>query len=246
MIQEHFKIHQYALGPWDNLMYLLEDTATKECAVIDPAWDVTVIKSEIEKRGLKPTHCLITHNHYDHVNMIEPLQADFPGLPVYMSGIEVDWSDYKNSNLVRTAHGDEITIGKNLVVKVLDTPGHSPGSVSFQVGDSLLTGDAVFIDSCGRADFEGGDPKVLYKTINWIADNLPNETRFYPGHGSLDKGSDTLANQKKSNPYFVFDNYQDFEAKRMDGYTPGSPMPSVSPEWKEKVSALREKAAARS
>ena len=239
MSQENFVIHQYALGPWDNLMYLLEDTATKECAVIDPAWDVTVIQSEIEKRGLKPTHCLITHKHYDHVNMIEPLQACYPNLPVYMSGTEIDWSNYENPKLVRIAHDEEISIGKNLKVKVLNTPGHSPGSVSFHVGHNLLTGDAVFIDSCGRADFDGGDPRVLYQTINWIADNLSDETVIYPGHGSLEKGSDSLANQKKNNPYFVFDNYEDFEAKRMDGYSPGSPLPTVSPEWKKKVEELR-------
>jgi len=239
MSNEQYTIHQYALGPWDNLMYLLEDDATKECAVVDPAWDINVIDEQIKKRGLKPTHCLITHNHYDHVNMLDPLLARYPDIPVYMLDVEIDWSKFKNPNLVRVSAGDTIKIGKNLEIKTIHTPGHSPGSMSFHIGDNLLTGDAVFIDSCGRADFEGGDPKVLYETINWIADNLPDETVFYPGHGSLERGSDTLASQKKNNPYFVFDNYEDFEAKRMDGYSPGSPLPTVSPEWKKKVESLQ-------
>ena len=234
-----FTIHQYALGPWDNLMYLLEDTATKECAVVDPAWDIEVILSEVEKRGLKPTHCLITHNHYDHVNMLEPLLARFPKMPVYMLDVEIDWSNFSCANLVRVSAGDTIRIGQNLEVGTIHTPGHSPGSVSFHIGDNLLTGDAVFIDSCGRADFDGGDPAILYKTINWLADNLSDETLIFPGHGSLERGSDTLANQKKNNPYFVFDNYADFEAKRMEGYAPGSPLPTVSPEWLEKVNSLQ-------
>lgn len=235
MSEENFTIHQYALGPWDNLMYLLEDNSTHNCAVVDPAWDIEAIVKEIEKRGLTPTHCLITHNHYDHVNMLFPLLARYPDIPVYMLDIEIDWSKFSCDNLVRVSAGDTIEIGDNLKVKTIHTPGHSPGSMSLHLGNSLLTGDAVFIDSCGRADFVGGDPKVLYKTINWLADNLPEDTVFYPGHGSLERGSDTLANQKKNNPYFVFDNYEDFEAKRMDGYSPGSPMPSVSPEWEKKV-----------
>lgn len=239
MTEKDFTIHQYSLGPWDNLMYLLEDTATQECAVIDPAWDIDVIVQEIEQRGLKPTHCLITHNHYDHVNMIEPLLARYPGLPVYMLDVEIDWSKFECKNLKRISAGDKIRIGAKLEVGTIHTPGHSPGSVSYTVGKAMLTGDAVFIDSCGRADFVGGDPKVLYKTINWIADNLPDDTVIYPGHGSLERGSDTLANQKKNNPYFVFETYEEFEAKRMDGYSPGSAMPAVSPEWAQKVESLQ-------
>lgn len=239
MSPEQFTIHQYSLGPWDNLMYLLEDNATRNCAVVDPAWDIEVIVQEIEKRGLIPTHCLITHNHYDHINMLAPLLLRYPEISVFMLDIEIDWSGFDCRNLVRVTAGDSIEIGKNLKIKTIHTPGHSPGSMSFHFGDNLLTGDAVFIDSCGRADFEGGDPRALYQTINWLADNLPDHTVIYPGHGSVQRGSDTLANQKKSNPYFVFDNYPDFEAKRMDGYTPGSSMPAVSDEWARRVEELQ-------
>lgn len=220
-------------------MYLIEDNATKNCAVVDPAWDIEAILAEVEKRGLTPTHCLITHNHYDHVNMIEPLLARFPEIPVYMLDIEIDFYKFNCKNLKRVSAGETISIGEGWEVKTIHTPGHSPGSMSFHIGHALLTGDAVFIDSCGRADFVGGDCRTLYETINWIADNLPDETVIYPGHGSLEKGSSTLAEQKKNNPYFVFDNYEDFESKRMDGYSPGSPLPAVSDEWKAKVEALQ-------
>lgn len=239
MSQKPYTIHQYTLGPWDNLMYLLEDNATHHCAVVDPAWDIDVIDRQIKDLGLKPTHCLITHNHYDHVNMIEPLLARYPDLPVYMLDIEVDWSNYKNKNLVRVSPGDVMTVGENLKIKSLHTPGHSPGSQSFHFDNNLLTGDAVFINSCGRADFVGGDCRALYETINRIADNLPDETVIYPGHGSLEKGSDTLASQKRNNPYFLFETYEEFEAKRMDGYSPGSSMPAVDPEWEQRVKELQ-------
>ena len=62
---------------------------------------------------------------------------------------------------------------------------------------------------------------------------------FYPGHGSLENGCATLADQKVNNPYFVFKTYEEFEAKRMDGYSPGSSMPAVSPEWDQKVKELQ-------
>lgn len=239
MAEEKFTIHQYELGPWDNLMYLLEDDETKECAIVDPAWDINVILDEVKKRGVKPTHCLITHNHYDHVNMIEPLLARHPGLPVYMLDVEIDWSDFRCANLVRVSAGDIIEIGKNIKIKVVHTPGHSPGSMSFHLGDALLTGDAVFINSCGRSDFVGGDTRTLYETIGWIRDNMPDQTMIYPGHGSLEKGCASIADQKVNNPYFRFKTFEEFEAMRMDGRTPGSPMPEVSPEWQQKVESLQ-------
>ncbi len=235
MSQKNFTIHQYTLGPWNNLMYLLEDTATKKCAVVDPAWEIDGIIQEIEKRGVTPSACLLTHSHYDHINMVRPLLARYPGIPVYMLDVEIDWSNFSCENLQRVSAGDVIEIGDHVKVKTFHTPGHSPGSMALHLGENLLTGDAVFLDSCGRADIDGGDPKALYQTINWLADNLPDETVFYPGHGTLERGSDTLANQKKTNPYFVFDTYQDFEAKRMEGTSPGAKFPSPDPEWAEKV-----------
>lgn len=239
MSKDQITIHQYNLGPWDNFQYLLEDNETRECAVVDPAWDINVIVEEIQKRDLKPTHCLITHNHFDHVNMLDALLARYPEIQVYMLDIEVDYYNFTCPNLNSVSVGETIKIGNNLEIKPIHTPGHSPGSMSLHFGNNLLTGDAVFIDSCGRADFVGGDCPTLYRTINWLADNLPDETVFYPGHGSMERGSDTLGNQKKTNPYFVFDNYEDFEAKRMDGYTPGSLMPDISDEWKEKIASLQ-------
>ncbi len=239
MSEQPFVLHQYALGPWDNLMYLIEDCQSKDCAVVDPAWDIEVILQEVRQRNLTPSTCLITHNHYDHVNMLDPLLAHHPEIQVYMLDIEIDWSNFSCRNLNRVQAGDTITIGTKTQVKALHTPGHSPGSMSLHLGDSLLTGDAVFIDSCGRADFVGGDCPTLYRTINWIADNLPDQTVIYPGHGSLERGSDTLGNQKKTNPYFVFKTYEEFEAKRMHGCSPGSAMPTVSPEWQAKVESLQ-------
>ena len=236
---DKFTIHQYELGPWDNLMYLLEDNATKECAVVDPAWDIEVILSQLEERQLTPTLCLITHNHYDHVNMLEPLLARYPQLPVYMLDVEIDWSNFSCQNLVRVSAGDTIRIGEGTEVQTFHTPGHSPGSMSLLLGKALLTGDALFIDSCGRSDFDGGDTATLYKTICWFRDELDEDIVVYPGHGSLKRGSDTIASQRKNNVYFLCQNYEEFEAKRMEGRTPGSPLPAVSPEWKEKVASLQ-------
>lgn len=239
METNHAIIHQYELGPWDNLMYLIEDKATKECAVVDPAWDINVIEVQIKERGLRPTHCLITHNHYDHVNMLEPLLERYPDLKVTMLDIEIDWSNFNCRNLVRLSAGDTITIGAKTEVQTHHTPGHSPGSLSYQIGKALLTGDALFINSCGRSDFVGGDTRTLYKTIRWFADTMPDDIVVFPGHGTLEKGSDTMANQRKNNPYMLFESYEEFEAMRMDGRTPGSPMPEVSAEWEARVEGMQ-------
>ena len=239
MQTEHSILHQYELGPWDNLMYLIEDKQTSECAVIDPAWDINVIEQQIKDRGLKPTHCVITHNHYDHVNMLEPLLARYPEIKVFMLDVEIDWSNFQCKNLVRVSAGDTIKIGANTLLETYHTPGHSPGSMSLQLDKALLTGDALFINSCGRSDFVGGDTRTLYKTINWFADTFADDIVCFPGHGSLENGSATMESQRKNNPYMLFETYEEFEAMRMDGRTPGSPMPEVSEEWKAKVESLQ-------
>ena len=94
MAEEGIFVHQFELGPWDNFIYLIGDKATRECAVVDPAWHASTILAEAEKLDVKITHMLCTHSHFDHVNRVDEL-LDATDAQVHMLGLEIDHGDFK-------------------------------------------------------------------------------------------------------------------------------------------------------
>ena len=222
-------VHQFELGPWDNFIYLLGDRATRTCAVVDPAWDAATILREAERLDLKITDILCTHSHFDHVDQVDPLLAEVDAR-VHMLNGEVEFSGFRCENLVKAAPGDKVRIGDHLEVTMVHTPGHTPGSTSYRIRDALVTGDTLFIDGCGRCDFVGGDPAVMYETLQKLVQNLPEDTVLYPGHNYGATPTATVDRQLESNPYLRHATVADFVAHRMDGKTPNSALPP-RPDW---------------
>ena len=99
---------------------------------------------------------------------------------------------------VRVAEGDRFAIGA-FVLEVRETPGHTPESLSFVLGDRVFTGDALLIGSCGRTDFQGGDAGALYDGIHARLFTLPDETRVFPAHDYKGHTSSTIGEEKRSN-----------------------------------------------
>ncbi|MGE0487868.1 MAG: MBL fold metallo-hydrolase [Vulcanimicrobiota bacterium] len=232
-------IHQFELGPWDNFIYLIGDRSSRSCMVVDPAWELQPILDEAARLEVEIAGVLCTHSHFDHVNMVDPLlkQKD---IPVHMLDKEVDWSGFRCENLTRHASGEKITLGKHLEVTMVHTPGHTPGSVSYWVnGQSLVTGDTLFINGCGRCDFVGGDPEQMFYTLRGLVEKLPEATNMYPGHNYGEVTVATLDEQLKTNPYLKLPTVEDFVAHRMDGRKPNAPFPAVDPEWLDKVEKQR-------
>lgn len=227
-------IHQFEVGPWDNFVYFVGDRKSRSCLVVDPAWDLDVITSEAEKIDIEIDGILCTHSHFDHVNMVDPLLAR-RDIPVYMLDKEIEWSGFKCENLKSIRPGEDLQHGQHLAVKFLHTPGHTPGSASFLVDDSLITGDTLFINGCGRCDFVGGDPETMYYTLTELVEKLEKSTNMYPGHNYGDVTVATLSEQLETNLYLKQPTLEDFVSHRMQGKTPNSPFPVVSPEWKKRV-----------
>ncbi|ACY18215.1 MBL fold metallo-hydrolase [Haliangium ochraceum] len=230
MATEGIFVHQFALGPWDNFLYFIGDKATRTCAVVDPAWDARSILDEAAKLDVSITHMLCTHSHFDHVDQVEPLLAEIDA-QVHMLGEEIDFSGFRCENLVRHSPGDSLTIGKHAEILMMHTPGHTPGSVSYRLPDSVVTGDTLFVEGCGRCDFIGGDPELMYATLHGLVDKLPGQTVVYPGHDYGSAPHSTLTAELENNPYFKKPTLAEFVAHRMDGKTPGSPLPP-KPDWK--------------
>jgi len=190
--------------------YILGCEKTKEAVVIDPGGNVEDIKEIIDNYNLKVKYILITHGHFDHTGGLKKLKELTGGLICIhkedefllkdgvahgmMFGIYIDNPPPADKFI---AHGEYLEFGQ-YKIKVIHTPGHSPGSVSYHIEDKVFTGDILFADSIGRTDLPGGDYELLINTVKMQLFNLPDVTSVYPGHGP----STTIGEEIKFNPFF--------------------------------------------
>ncbi len=220
-------IHQLLLGPWDNFVYFVGDRATRKVAVVDPAWHAPSILREAERLDVEIAAILCTHAHWDHVNKVEALLA-VRDVPVHMLAPEVEFWGYRCENLVASRPGDRVRIGQDLEITMVHTPGHTPGSCSYQLqhGDvpkpALVTGDTLFVNGCGRCDFVGGDPEVMFATLHKLLHGLPGDAALWPGHHYGPTPSSTVDEQLANNPWMKHATVADFVAHRMAGKTPNT------------------------
>ncbi len=212
---------QLELGPMQNYVYLVGDPNTREAAVIDAAWDIDGILRIAEADGYKITKDLVTHFHQDHVggNLFghqiagaAELVARAP-VKAYLHKADAEFvprlTGLSVSDIVPVEGGDEIEVGK-LKVKFVHTPGHTPGSQCFLVGNALVSGDTLFIGSCGRVDLPGSNPEDMYRSLTQVLGALPDDTILYPGHNYADRPRSTIGDEKRTNMMMRFRNLKDF------------------------------------
>ncbi len=211
---------QLEVGPMQNYVYLLGDPTTHEAAVVDAAWDVDAILKLAETEGYRVTKNLVTHFHPDHlggdlmghqIRGAAELVAKTPA-KVYIHKAELPFvhrlTGLSPSDVVPVEGGDEVAIG-GFKVKFVHTPGHTPGSQCVLVGNALVSGDTLFIGSCGRVDLPGSNPEEMYRSLQTLA-SLPEETVLYPGHNYADRPKSTIGDEKRANMMLRFRNLQDF------------------------------------
>jgi len=214
MTDSGFKIHALELGPMLNFVYLIEDIATRRTAVVDPAWDAHAIIAESEKLDLKITDILLTHSHHDHINGIEGiLEHSHAEMHLLKPEFEFWGSDIAKPCLHHG--GDDIALGESQI-KVLHTPGHTPGSACYQLGNEIITGDTLFVFGCGRCDLSGGNPQQMFETLKQMKLELPDDMLIHPGHNYSVKKTCTLAEQVEGNPFMHYDDEAEFINYRMD------------------------------
>ncbi|MBI3456469.1 MAG: MBL fold metallo-hydrolase [Candidatus Rokubacteria bacterium] len=203
-------LKQMELGPMQNFVYLVGDREAGECLVVDPAWEIDTIVRTAEADGMTITGALITHTHPDHVGG-HLFGMDIPGVEdllervpakLYVHTAEREFLRGFGSDLVRVEAGTELTVGR-LTVTFIHTPGHTPGSQCFYVDDRLISGDTLFIGSCGRTDLPGGDPEQLHLSLTQRLAKLPDETILLPGHNYGGPAS-TIGDEKRQNPFMRF------------------------------------------
>ncbi len=204
---------QTEVGPMQNFVYFLGSKDHEDILVVDPGWESPQISKLAQEQGKKISGILCTHHHFDHVNGIEDLLKEHD-VPVYMLDKEIDFYNWSCENLKRVSAGDTLNVGRESI-KILHTPGHTKGSASYLFNHWLVTGDTLFINGCGRCDLLGGDPETMYETLSQLVNNLSSDTIVLPGHDYGPQKTDSLEQQKKTNPYLKFDSLKGFLGHRM-------------------------------
>lgn len=207
------RIHALELGPMENFIYLIEDIASRQTAVVDPAWDVKAIIGRANDLDLNITDILLTHSHHDHINGIEELLNNRLAR-VHLLKPEYEFWSHELEKPVLHHGGDVIPVG-DTEIRMLHTPGHTPGSVCYQVGDELITGDTLFIYGCGRCDMHGGNPQQMFNTLKDMKKKLDPGMVIHPGHNYSEVETSTLQEQLEGNPFLHFEDRDEFVHYRM-------------------------------
>lgn len=190
-------INTYVAGPVQANNYLIIDETSKEAILIDCSDYVEEIIDYVKKNNLKVKYILLTHGHFDHVLGINRMN-EVLGAKVYVH--EGDKEQVVNTRAVMTMFGlptegvenpkitatlsdaGELTLG-NQVIKVIETPGHTPGGVCYLIGDCLFSGDTLFHGTIGRTDLPGGSFQQIKHSVKDILFALDENIKVYPGHG---------------------------------------------------------------
>jgi hydroxyacylglutathione hydrolase len=180
------------MGEYPVNCYLLRCKATGETAVVDTGANPKIIIDKALKIGVRPSMILLTHAHPDHAGGLGELDRAFD-CPTYIDHKEPKPKGSRNFKVVKD--GDEFTLGK-LLIRCIETPGHTSGGVSYLINQTLLSGDVIFAGSMGRANSSWNE---LFNSITQKVLCLPDATGIFPGHGP----ATTVKQEKEHNPFFI-------------------------------------------
>lgn len=173
---EAIEIIRMELGPWGTNAYVVVCHATDECLLVDAPGEADKILTQLT--GTKPKYIVITHSHIDHIGALEELKSKLK-IPVAVHPADASGLQLKPD--MELKDGNALKIGK-LNIKVLHTPGHTPGSLCFLTGRHLISGDTIFPGGPGKTG-SPADFKQIVKSIKDKLFALPDDTQVYPGHG---------------------------------------------------------------
>jgi glyoxylase-like metal-dependent hydrolase (beta-lactamase superfamily II) len=213
-------IKQIPIGPFQVFTYLVSCPQTKAAVIIDPAGEEDRLFKLIQAESIQIKYILNTHGHADHVSgnrRMKVLLSETELIPVCMH--EADDRFFANPEIrkisvkelglpppepvdIRLKHNAILEVG-TLNIRVIHTPGHTPGSVCFFVNGNLFTGDTLFVGAVGRTDLTGGSLDTLLESLEKRLITLPGETVIWPGHDYGDAPTSTIAREMEENPYIT-------------------------------------------
>jgi hydroxyacylglutathione hydrolase len=208
-------------GQMANFMYLVGDPETRQALIVDPAWDVASLLEVAHNDDYSISGALISHYHPDHVGgdlwgvQVEGVTRllEEVAVPLYVNkheaaGLKVV-TGVQDSDLELVDDGQTLDIGA-LSLRFLHTPGHTPGSQCFLIGNRLVAGDTLFVQGCGRVDLPGGDPDQMYFSLTQKLARLPADTVLYPGHHYGPTETSTIGDELRQNLYLRVSSLEDW------------------------------------
>ncbi|MBK8014423.1 MAG: MBL fold metallo-hydrolase [Deltaproteobacteria bacterium] len=213
---------QVPVGPMANFAYLIGSRTTRDCVIVDPAWEVPKLLELARADDMTVTGALVTHYHPDHVGG-GMFGFEVPGgvtellthanAKIHVNKHEADGlkqvTGVGETDLVRHDGGDIITLGE-VAIELIHTPGHTPGSQCFLVRERLVAGDTLFVDGCGRVDLPGADPEAMFRTLSDTLGKLVDDVTLFPGHDYGSKPTSTMREQRKTNMYLKIRSLSDW------------------------------------
>ncbi len=206
-----------------NFLYLIGDNVTRECFVVDPAWDIDGLLKIVNEDDMKLTGALVTHYHPDHVGGsifgmdIEglPELMEKNAVPIYVNKHEAEGlkkvTGVSTSDMRLMDSEDTTQIGE-IEITFLHTPGHTPGSQCFRVKNSLVAGDTLFLQGCGRVDLPGGDSAEMYRTLTQRLSKIEDKIILYPGHNYGGRPFAPMGEVRRDNHYLQIDSLEDWRS----------------------------------
>ncbi len=205
------RVHVMETGPLAANAYIVEHVPTKKAVVIDPGDEAEEILAGIRERELSVEAILLTHGHFDHVGAAGAVREG-TGAKVHVHAADVErlrtarrqgmmfglWVPETPPPDVLVAEGDIVRLADR-VFRVVHTPGHTPGGVSYLMEGMAFVGDLIFAGSIGRTDLPGGDYDSLIAAVREKIFVLPDDTVLFPGHGP----ATTVGREKRTNPFFT-------------------------------------------
>jgi glyoxylase-like metal-dependent hydrolase (beta-lactamase superfamily II) len=185
-----------------NFIYVVFEPVSKEALIVDSGWEVEPAVKEIQNKGLSVKYVVATHHHFDHTQTLGELVQAVGGKIAAFQG-----SPLKTD--VSLKDGDSLSLGKN-ELRVIHTPEHTEDSICLFDSKNLLTGDTLFIGSCGRTDLPGGSVEKLYHSLHRIILRLPKQTVLYPGHDYGDVPFRELQEEAGLNPALTAREFSEF------------------------------------
>jgi glyoxylase-like metal-dependent hydrolase (beta-lactamase superfamily II) len=215
MAESDLIIEQLQIGPMQNFVYVVGSRRTREVVLVDPAWEIDALADHLAERDYRLTAALVTHYHPDHIGGgfsgrkiagLAELLGKFP-VKIYTHRDEAAGvrkvTGVSESDLVKVDSGDRLSVG-DIEIEFLHTPGHTPGSQCFRIKNTLVSGDTLFIQGCGRVDLPGSDAEQMYHSLRKLA-ALPDDTLLLPGHHYSEAPNATMGETKAQNPYLRID-----------------------------------------
>ncbi len=203
-----YTVKRLVVGKLDTNCYIIKQDDSRKAVVIDPGDDPIYIKSELLEMNAYPALILLTHGHFDHILAVDMLRTEKTKVCIheydadmlttrdmFTSYIKDDPRPLQSPDRVFTVN-ERVVSEDGFDFEVLHTPGHTRGSVCYQFGDMLFTGDTLFCGGCGRVDFPGGDATAMMRSLKKLG-SIPGDLDIFPGHDRVS----TLSDERVHNVY---------------------------------------------